>query len=184
MAKLKPATFETKNGIQLIIRSIEAEDAAEFLIFRNQIPYDTTNTMQYVGMQFPPIGEIAKRLETQSADSVILNIGAFDENKLVGFLNFRLESPDHPWVQHLAQFGMMILKDYWGLGIGKELLRLQDIHAKAQSITRIEAKVRVANERGVRLYQSNGFDIEGTRKRAANINGEFHDEYFIAKILG
>ena len=33
------------------------------------------------------------------------------------------------------------------------------------------------------IYEHQGFKVEGTRKKAAKINGEFHDEYFIAKLL-
>lgn len=43
--------------------------------------------------------------------------------------------------------------------------------------------VRVKNDRGINLYEKSGYKIEGTRKQAAKIDGEFHDEYFIAKIL-
>lgn len=43
--------------------------------------------------------------------------------------------------------------------------------------------VRVTNDRGIKLYERCGYKIEGTRKKAALINGNFVDEYFIAKIL-
>jgi RimJ/RimL family protein N-acetyltransferase len=57
-------------------------------------------------------------------------------------------------------------------------------HARKEgSIVRIEAEVRAANETGVRLYQKNGFKIEGRREKAALINGNFLDEYYIAKII-
>jgi ribosomal-protein-alanine N-acetyltransferase len=112
-----------------------------------------------------------------------LNIGAFDSGKVVGYLNFRMQNPEHPWVQHLGQFGMFILKDYWGHGIGKKLLELQETHARSHGISRIEAMVRIKNDRGVKLYEHSGYKIEGTRRQAAKINGEVQDEYFIAKIL-
>ena len=183
MARIGSEFFILKNDQQITLRSITPDDAEVFLKFREQVPHDSINTMQYVGMKFSSLEETTKRLATQLDDKIILNIGAFDSGKLIGYLNFRLEMPDHPWVQHLGQFGMMILKEYWGEGIGKKLLELQEMHARAHGITRIEAKVRVKNDRGVKLYEHNGYKIEGTRKLAAKINGEFHDEYFIAKIL-
>ena len=78
---------------------------------------------------------------------------------------------------------MMILKDYWGLGIGKELLKIQEAYAVQIGIKRIEAMVRVQNTRGVNLYKKCGYTIEGTRKKAAFLNNKFVDEYFIAKIF-
>lgn len=112
-----------------------------------------------------------------------MNIGAFDGDKVIGYLNFRLLWPEHPWVQHLGQFGMMVLKEYWGHGIGKRLLALQDDHARSIGVNRIEAMVRAKNDRGIKLYLHSGFKIEGTREKGAKINGDFVDEYFIAKIL-
>ncbi len=184
MALLKASNFLAKNGKNIIFRSIASEDAESFLQFRKQVPQDSTYTMQYVGMQYPSVEETAKRLALQQEDKIIINIGAFDSKKVIGFLNFRMPYPDHPWVQHTAHFGMMILKEYWGLGIGKKLLELQDIYANELGITRIEASVRTKNERGVKLYLQNGFEIEGTKWQAAKIIGEFHEEYMIAKFLG
>ena len=183
MAKLELSTLLTKNGQQITFRNINPEDSESFLKFREQVPRDSTNTMQYIGMQLPSVQETAKRLATQQDDKMILNIGAFDAGQVVGYLNFRMQNPEHPWFQHLGQFGMMVLKEYWGLGIGKKLLELQESHAKAQGITRIEATVRAKNHRGLTLYEHNGYKIEGTRKWAAKINDEMHDEYFIAKLL-
>lgn len=183
MAKLAEAVFKLKDGRDVIFKSIAPEDAEPFLKFRQQVPHDSTHTMQYVGMQFPPIEETEKRLAIQQEDPIILNIGVFDAGKIVGYLNFRPWHADHPWVRHLGQFGMMILKEYWGHGIGKRLLELQEIHARNHGITRIEAMVRVTNDRGIRLYEHNGYKIEGTRKQAAKIDGKFQDEYFIAKVL-
>ena len=124
---------------------------------------------------------MAERFESAIPDEITLNLGAFDEGRLVGYLNFRPYNATHPWVKHIAQFGMMIFKAYWGNGLGKELLKIQDEHAKRLGILRIEAHVRVKNEHGVRLYTKAGFSIEGTRKSEALIDGEMHASYFIAK---
>ena len=63
------------------------------------------------------------------------------------------------------------------------MLAIMEAHARSIGISRIEALVRTKNERGVNLYTRMGYDIEGTRKNAALIDGELHDEYFIAKLL-
>lgn len=183
MAKLEPSSFLFKDGKKIIFRSIAPEDAEQFLKFREQVPHDSTHTMQYVGMKFPTLEETAKRLATQQDDKTTVNIGAFDGDKVIAYLNFRLFMNDHPWVQHLGHFGMMVLKEYWGHGIGKRLLALQDEHARSIGVNRIEAMVREKNDRGTKLYLRSGYKIEGTREKSAKINGDFVDEYFIAKIL-
>lgn len=38
-------------------------------------------------------------------------------------------------------------------------------------------------EPGIALYKKQGFEIEGTRKHAYIINGQYVDEYYMGKIL-
>lgn len=183
MAKFESFEFQTKSGHKILFRNIESKDAEKLLNFRRQIALDSTNTMQYVGQELPSIEETSKRLNTQLEDRATINVGAFDGENLVGYLNFRMPWVDHPWVTHLGQFGMMILKSYWGFGLGKKMLQIQEAHAKSIGVSRIEAMVRTVNDRGITLYKRAGYTIEGTRKKAALIDNEFVDEYFIAKIL-
>lgn len=107
----------------------------------------------------------------------------FDEDKIVGSLQFRVSIPDHSWVKHIGEFGMLVLKDYWNQGIGKKLLRIMDNYALQSGFVRIESKVRCNNERGIILYLKNGYKIEGIREKGAFIENKFVNEYFIAKLL-
>jgi ribosomal protein S18 acetylase RimI-like enzyme len=80
-------------------------------------------------------------------------------------------------------FGMAVKLEYWGQGIGSRLLQSMEAHARTTEISRIEAEVRASNDSGISLYQKNGFKIEGTREKAAFLNGIFEDELSIAKCL-
>jgi RimJ/RimL family protein N-acetyltransferase len=73
-----------------------------------------------------------------------------------------------------------VLKDYWGLSIGKHLLRyLIDWAKKTGKVRKINLRVRVDNERAIRLYQRLGFVIEGTLKREFYVGGRFIDSYLM-----
>ena len=183
MAQPKLPDLVLTNENKIIFKHLKPEDAEAFLKFRGQIPHDSTHTLNFVGMTLPSLEDSAKQLAMQKQTKNTLNIAAFENNKLIGYLNFRMPYQDHPWFTHVAQFGMMILKENWGQGIGRRLLEIQDTHARACGISRIEAMVRIGNPRGVDLYTKSGFIIEGTKKNAAWINGEFQDEYYIAKLL-
>lgn len=124
MAKFDQIDLKTKNGMSLVFRNIDGKDAEKILAFRKQVAIETTNTMQYVGQLYPTAEETAKILNNQLQDSTTINVGVFDGKTLVGYLNFRLPWAGHPWVAHLAQFGMFILRSYWGLGIGKKLIAI------------------------------------------------------------
>lgn len=181
MATYNPEVFQLKNGRKLTIRHCTVADTPLFAPFQKQISRETTHTMQMESNP-PSEAQVRENWQRSELDPKALRIGAFSEGRMVGMLGFH-PLPAHPWTDHLAQFGMMILKEYWGQGLGTRLLQIMESHAKKVGVSRIEAMVRIGNDRGEHLYKKNGFVIEGTRKKAAFINGTFWDEYFIAKLL-
>ncbi|MCE3254847.1 MAG: putative N-acetyltransferase [Rickettsiaceae bacterium] len=52
-----------------------------------------------------------------------------------------------------------------------------------EGITKIELNVETDNTRAISFYKKLGFEIEGTRKNALDREGEFIDNYSMAKIL-
>jgi putative acetyltransferase len=192
MAELKPETFVTsRTHRSLTLRSLRGtpEDVDAYLAFQPQIAAETTHTLQVVGSP-PERDRMVAGFTAMLSDELALRVGFFEPatqsspERLVGMLGFHPESsPPHPWTRHVGSFGMMILQEYWGEGLGRKLLEIIDTHARTKGFTRIEAKVRTANSRGVKLYERAGYAIEGTRREAAFIDGVFHDEYFIGKLL-
>lgn len=60
-------------------------------------------------------------------------------------------------VRHRAEFGISVLKKYWGLGIGKALLASCIECAKAAGYSQLELEVVAENERAVSMYERAGF---------------------------
>lgn len=52
-----------------------------------------------------------------------------------------------------------------------------------EGFTRIELGVEVDNNRAVSFYKKFGFEVEGIRKQLLNREGEFIDNYYMAKML-
>ena len=48
---------------------------------------------------------------------------------------------------------------------------------------KIEGEVRALNQAGIALYLKHGFIIEGAKRDTAFINGAWHTNYIIGKIL-
>lgn len=181
MAKYGPEQFRLKDGRTVVIRHCVPEDADRYPEFQRRCAQETTHTLQVEG-RLPPRERTVEYYRNAEGDAVEIRLGVFDGDKLIGQLGVH-RLPEHPWTSHIVWFGMMILRDYWGQGIAQQLMSLMDEHCRRAGVKRIEAQVRVLNERGVRLYKSCGFQIEGTRRRAALINGQFQDEYYISKLL-
>lgn len=181
MARIPAETFKLKDGREVQIRSLDDIDVDAFLDLRETISHETTHTLQIPG-RAPDREVLQKRWRDQQTHPVNVRLGAFDGSLLVAVLMF-FQEEDHPWVKHVAKFGMYSCRSHWGQGIGTKLLAMIEVHARICGVSRIEANVRVENVEGLALYKKAGYQIEGTRKAAALIEGRFRDEYFIAKNL-
>lgn len=183
MAIIAPIKFNAKDSSELILRSYEARDVELAHKFAKSVAAETTHTLKYEGMSEMPSDRLIALWNENLTHPVNLSIGVFAEDKIVGNLRFFQRNPSHPWVKHIGAFGMAVSQSHWGQGIGSRLLQTMEAHARTCGITRIEAEVRATNEGGIALYKRHGFKIEGTREKAALINGVFQDELYIAKIL-
>ncbi len=161
MATLPPIPFETRSGRSVIFRHCGIDDVDTFLEFQPQVARETTHTLQRVG-NVPKAENVRAAWQASIDDRIELRIGAFDGARMVGLLTFHpLQNPPHPWNRHVATFGMMVLQEFWGEGVGRRLLELMEAHARRAEITRIEAQVRTANERGVIVGQGPQFFADG-----------------------
>ena len=71
-------------------------------------------------------------------------------------------------VKHRAEFGIGILKEYWGLGLGKALTKACIQCAIDAGYEQLELNVVAENERALSLYRSLGFIEYGRNPRGFN----------------
>jgi len=88
-----------------------------------------------------------------------------------------------PRLRHSGGIGIMVHKAYQGNGAGQKLMEaLLDVADNWLMLVRVELTVFTDNERAMKLYQKLGFEIEGTKQKAAIRNGKYADEYMMARI--
>ena len=173
---------DLKDEIQLTLRECEIKDIDQLEGLLETIGKETNFTLQRPGIKLnKELAQKAWERSLNSKDEIYL--GAFVKDKLIGQIHMRVLEPVHPWISHVARFGMFIIKDYWGKGIGKNLVLEMIEFAKSIGVKRIEATVRSKNKRAIELYERLGFEVEGVRNKAAYIDGEFQDEYYIAYLI-
>ncbi|MNI92548.1 Spermidine N(1)-acetyltransferase [compost metagenome] len=65
---------------------------------------------------------------------------------------------------HQAEFGIGVLQEYWGLGIGSHMLSAAIAWAEACGLRKLTLKVLETNRNAIALYQKLGFTEEGLLK--------------------
>ena len=71
-------------------------------------------------------------------------------------------------VRHRAEYGINILQEYWGLGLGTALTKACIECARNAGYVQLELNVVAENERAVKLYQNFGFEEFGRNPRGFN----------------
>lgn len=111
-----------------------------------------------------------------------LFIGVFSEHEIVGFLSAKRGSFRR--IRHSAYIVIGIRQAFQRQGIGSKLFDKLDEWARKNQLKRLELTVEVSNTPAINLYEKQGFSIEGIKRKTMLVDGEFVDEYMMAKLYG
>ena len=155
------------------------EDANKYLDMLLNLDNET-KFMMFESGERPTDINIVKNTIKQSIDGEDLLLVATDDEDIVGFLSAQRGTQNR--IRHSAYIVVGIREKFRGIGIGSKLFSTLDIWAKENNITRLELSVICSNDIARRLYEKNGFEIEGIKKNSMIIDGEYVDEYYMAKL--
>ena len=84
---------------------------------------------------------------------------------------------------HVAEFGISLAKEYWGMGLGGRAIGFIVEEARKRRLKRIEFWGVADNMRARGLYKRKGFVEEGRNKKSFIIDGKYHDTIMMARLL-
>lgn len=80
------------------------------------------------------------------------------------------------------EFGLAVLKDFWGYGIGKNLLKESLAWDDSNGIRKTTLTVLETNNRAIELYKTLGFEIEGVLKNDKILSdGGYYNSILMAR---
>ena len=162
------------NRLTYIIRSAVENDAKDLSDLRLQIDGETENLDRERGEAYIDALGFERLIQTDTISQRNLFLIAIANNQLVGFS--RCEGTYLKRLSHKVEFGVGVLKDYWGYGIGKNLLKESLTWADSIGIKKVALIVLETNDRAIGLYKSLGFEIEGILKNDKFLSdGKYHD---------
>ncbi len=165
----------------MIVRTIRESDAEQFLNLCNKLDTETQFMMLEPGERTTTPEEQRTQIEhllTYENQTIFV---AEHRNQLVGYLaalggQFKRN-------RHSVYIIIGILQAFTGQGIGTKLFQTLEEWAQQQHIHRMELTVMAHNKAGIALYKKQGFEIEGTKRHSLLVNGQYIDEYYMAKLL-
>ncbi|MED1205769.1 GNAT family N-acetyltransferase [Heyndrickxia acidicola] len=171
------------NGIRYTIRSAIINDAQELSELRVQIDGETENLDREKGEDYldPQAFEQVIVRDTEGKRNLFLV--AEVDHRIVGFS--RCQGNELKRFSHQAEFGVCVLKEFWGHGIGKKLLKETISWSESADIKKLTLKVLETNEKAIQLYERNGFETEGVLKKDKILSdGKYYNTVLMARFKG
>ncbi|WP_129691620.1 GNAT family N-acetyltransferase [Gottfriedia acidiceleris] len=170
----------TINGLQYIIRHAVLTDAKQLSSLRVQIDGETENLDREAGEAFIDPKGFEQLIISDTETIKNLFLVAEVQDKIIGFS--RCEGSQLKRLSHKVEFGVCVLKEYWGYGIGKHLLKQSISWADSNDVHKINLCVLETNEKAINLYKKLGFEIEGVLKNDKLLSdGRFYNTILMGR---
>ena len=156
-----------KNGKEALLRNGNAEDGQAVFENFNQTHAETDFLLSYPDENSYDAEQEAQFLKDKTESPNEIEIVAIIDGKIAGTAGIEAVGKKYK-LKHRAEFGISILKEYWGLGLGKALTNACIQCAKEAGYEQLELNVVAENKRALSLYQSLGFEEFGRNPKGFN----------------
>ncbi|QTN00700.1 GNAT family N-acetyltransferase [Sediminibacillus dalangtanensis] len=166
--------------LQYRIRQAEEADAEKLAKVRLRIDGETENMDREQGEDsIDPLG-FKELIKADGEANHNLFLVAEVGPDIVGFS--RCAGSHLKRMAHQVEFGVGVRKEFWGHGIGKNLLKESISWADANKIVKMTLRVLETNSAAIQLYQKLGFEVEGILKKDKLLSdGAFYDTILMAR---
>ncbi|CAM4006025.1 GNAT family N-acetyltransferase [Mesobacillus thioparans] len=169
------------NNLTYTIRSAVEGDALALSELRLQIDGETENLDREPGEAFIDSEGFRSLIKADSESERNLFLVAETNGRLVGFS--RCEGTDLKRFRHKVEFGVGVIKEYWGCGIGKQLLQQSISWADENGIKKMTLNVMEANESARKLYEKLGFEVEGILRNDKQLaDGKYYNMLVMGRL--
>lgn len=156
-----------KNGKEALLRNGDKEDSSEVFEVFNQTHAETDYLLSYPDENSYDPEQEANFLHEKTNSANEIEIVAVVDGKIAGTAGIEAVGSKYK-LKHRAELGISILKEFWGLGLGKALMNACIKCAKDAGYEQLELNVVSKNERALVLYKSFGFVEFGRNPKGFN----------------
>lgn len=160
-------TVTLKNGATALLRNADAPDGAAVFDLFNRTHEETDYLLSYPDENTFTVEGESRFLAEQTQSENAVEIVALLDGKYVGCAGIGPVGAKYK-VRHRAEFGISVLREYWGLGLGRALTEACVACARQAGYAQLELDAVADNERALALYRALGFVEYGRNPRGFN----------------
>ena len=158
-------TITLKDGRSCLLRNGTSDDGQALLDVFVQTHGETDYLLTYADECTMTADDEASYLKEKTEDPREIEIVAVVDGEIVGSAGIEAIDARKKKVRHRAEFGISVVRAYWGLGIGRALTRACIACARRAGYRQLELDVVAENESAISLYKSEGFVEYGRNPR-------------------
>ncbi|BBB90037.1 MAG TPA: GNAT family N-acetyltransferase [Methylomusa anaerophila] len=167
--------------MEMEIRKIEEKDVWSYYHLLHTLDNESKFLLFEPGERRTSPEELVIRIRNAERSGSLLLVVEAGGSRLVGFLSAERGFANR--IRHKAYIAVGILEEYTGQGLGGRLFREVELWARNVGVVRLELTVMAHNKRALRLYEKMGFMTEGKYHKSLIVDGQYVDEYCMAKLL-
>lgn len=168
-----------KNGQPCILRRPTVDDAEHILEHMLKTSSETNHVGRYADEITMTVEQEQQHIAKLADNKKSIMIAAVIDGIIVANASVNPVS-NYERRKHRGDFGIAVIKEYWGMGIGTAVLEAIIEAAKSVGYEQLELEVVSDNEPAVSLYRKCGFKIYGTRENSFRYrDGSYSDGYLM-----
>lgn len=156
-----------KNGKEAYLRNGVASDGNAVFENFNLTHAETDYLLSYPDENSFNSEQEGQFLNQKTESTNEIEIIAFVDGKVAGTAGIEAVGTKYK-VKHRAEFGISVLKEYWGLGIGRALTEACIRCAREAGYVQLELNAVAENSRAISLYKKEGFVEYGRNPKGFN----------------
>ena len=154
--------------MDFVITRAVPDDAEALLEYLRLVGSETDNLL--FGAEGLPLTVEQERAFLASQSERFPMFVAKVDGRIVGDIG--LHGSNRERMKHRASFGISVVKEYWGQGVGSALLQTAIDFLRSAGFSVVSLEVRSDNTRAIALYEKFGFQKIGHFPEFFRINGE------------
>ncbi len=172
-----------ENGRHAVIRSAIPEDAEMLLRYLKATASETPFLLRYPDEICMTVEEERAFIQHMIESTRDLMLIAEIDGEHAGNASFS-SCGSMQRTRHRCNVAIALYRKYWGIGLGRAMLKTLTEAAKENGFEQAELQVCTGNTRAIALYQELGFTICGTLPHSMKYrDGSYADEYTMVKSL-
>ncbi len=175
---------KTEKGLSVLIRYVKSDDVEILNDYINILSREQT-FISYQGEEIPPEfeKEYIRKLIEKFKNREAVHLLAFTDRKLIGSVDLNMQDPKRGAIKHVGIFGISVLKDYRGQGVGKLLMNLvlKEAVKNLPNLRTTTLSVFSTNDLAREMYKNFGFVEFGKLPEGVFHKGKYVDLIYMYK---